>query len=230
MENLKIIYSHNYGRFLRFIDRTVTDLNRPRKSFVNLRFLKKNKAKSLLAKSQKLHLGCGPIRLDNYINIDVLWAPSVDFKCNLNRLYDYFPENSVSEIYICHALEHFSSGVLPDYLNQFYFILKKNGVLRISVPDMEKILATAKLKQWSDAKVELLQGVTGGGQDHRYNYHKSFFWPDYLRRKLSQAGFRDIDEYPLRPHFSGQNIVDASNSAGFNVYGMGLSLNMMAYK
>ncbi|MDP8217192.1 MAG: hypothetical protein P9M03_00500 [Candidatus Theseobacter exili] len=217
-------------KFLRFCDRTTTNLSKPRKSIVNWHLLKKRKSIRLLKKTDKLHLGCANIRIENYINIDAVRLPEVDFQCNLKRLYDFFPENSISEIYICHALEHLPARFISLYLKQFYYILKVNGILRISVPDIAKIMTVAKTKDWSDDEIELLQGVTGGGQDHKYNYHKSFFWPEYLKRKLEQANFRNIEEYPLRPHFTNQDIFDASNCAGFKPYGMGLSLNMKAEK
>lgn len=63
--------------------------------------------------------------------------------------------------------------------------------------------------------------MLGGGQDHKYNYHKLFFWPEYLARKLEAAGFIHIEEYPLRPHFAGKDVMDSSNGAGFEPYGMG---------
>lgn len=217
-------------RFLRFCDRTLNILSKPRKSMINFRFFKKQKARRLLEKTDKLHLGCGTVKIENYINIDAARMPEADFRCKLNKLYDYFPVKSVSEIYICHTLEHVQARFIPLYLEQFYYILKENGILRISVPDIEKIMKIAENKEWSDDELDLLQGVIGGGQDHKYNYHKTFFWPEYLRKKLEAANFRNIEEYPLRPHFTNQNIQDSSNSAGFKPYGMGLSLNMKAEK
>jgi predicted SAM-dependent methyltransferase len=217
-------------RLLRFFDRAATNRLKPKKAVVNLHPLKSLKAKRLLQKTNRLHLGCGPIRLEEFINIDAVFTPAIDFRCRLNRLYDFFPENSVSEIYICHTMEHLPARFLLLYLKQFHYVLKKGGVLRVSVPDVEKCLIAAKKQQWSDAELDLLQGVIGGGQDHKYNYHKLFFWPDYLRRKLEAAGFNNIEEYPLRPHFAGEDIMDSSNCAGFEPYGMGLSLNIKAEK
>lgn len=217
-------------RLLRFVDRTAVNRLKPRKKLFHLHLWKKSKAKAMLRKTDRLHLGCGPIRLDEFINIDAVYTPAVDFRCRLNDLYDYFPENSVSEIYICHTMEHLPARFLPLYLKQFHYILRRGGILRISVPDIEKCLAAAKKQYWSDAQLDMLQGVMGGGQDHKYNYHKIFFWPEYLDRKLRAAGFIHVEEYPLRPHFAGQNINDSSNCAGFEPYGMGLSLNMKAEK
>lgn len=217
-------------RLLRFFDRKATNRLKPKKSLFNPHLIKILKAKRLLQKADRLHLGCGSVKLEGFINIDAVFTPAIDFRCRLNRLYDFFPENSISEIYICHTLEHLPARFLSLYLEQFHHILKKRGILRISVPDIEKCLAVSKKQQWSDAHLDLLQGVMGGGQDHQYNYHKLFFWPDYLRRKLKNAGFKNIEEYPLRPHFAGEDIMDSSNCAGFDPYGMGLSLNMKAEK
>lgn len=220
----------NGYRILRFVNRTTTSRMKPKKSLLRLHPFKVRQARRLLAKTDKLHLGCGSVRINNYINIDAVLTPAVDLRCRLNTLYDYFPENSVSEIYTCHTLEHLPARFFPLYLKQFRYILKKGGVLRISVPDIEKCLIAAGKAEWSDAQIDLLQGVMGGGQDHVYNYHKLFFWPEYLRHKLAQAGFNRIEEYPLRPHFAGDDVMDASNCAGFEPYGMGLSLNMKAEK
>lgn len=197
---------------------------------MNLHPLKIVKAKRLLGKTDKLHLGCGPVRLEGFINIDAVYTPAVDFRCKLSKLYDFFPERSVSEIYICHTMEHLPARFLPLYLKQFHYLLKKGGILRISVPDIEKCLIASKKQRWSDAELDLLQGVIGGGQDHKYNYHKLFYWPEYLARKLEAAGFVHIEEYPLRPHFAGKEVMDSSNAAGFEPYGMGLSLNMKGEK
>jgi len=146
-------------RLLRFFDRAAANKLKPRKSLINLHPLKSLKAERLLQKSDRLHLGCGPIRLEGFINIDAVFTPAIDFRCRLNKLYDYFPENSVSEIYVCHTMEHLPARFLLLYLKQFHYILKKGGILRISVPDVEKCLIAAKKQRWSDAELDLLQGV-----------------------------------------------------------------------
>lgn len=217
-------------RLLRFFDRTAANRLKPKRSWINPHPLKILKAKRLLGKTDRLHLGCGPVKLEGFINIDAVFTPAVDFRCKLSKLYDFFPENSVSEIYICHTMEHLPARFLPLYLKQFHYILKGGGILRISVPDIEKCLVASKKQRWSDAELDLLQGVMGGGQDHKYNYHKLFFWPEYLARKLAATGFIHIEEYPLRPHFAGKDVMDSSNGAGFEPYGMGLSLNMKGEK
>ena len=89
------LFGNGY-RLLRFFDRIADDRYKPKKSLVNLHPLKTLKAKRLLEKNDKLHLGCGTVKLAGFINIDAVLTPAIDFRCRLSRLYDYFPENSVS--------------------------------------------------------------------------------------------------------------------------------------
>nr|MBP7233341.1 hypothetical protein [Syntrophaceae bacterium] len=81
-------------RLLRFFDRTAANRLKPKKSWMNPHPLKILKAKKLLGKTDRLHLGCGPVKLEGFINIDAVFTPAVDFRCKLSKLYDFFPENS----------------------------------------------------------------------------------------------------------------------------------------
>jgi len=230
-ENFKLLLSTLKGDHgtRKIFARIKFELAKPRRSKLNYRFIKKIKATNLLKVSDSLHLGSGSERIEGFINIDAVNLPSTDFTCSFNKLYNYFPENSISEIYICHALEHVSWRLLPFYLAQFYQILKKTGILRISVPDIEKITNIINRPNLTDEQLIRLQGIIGGGQNHKYNFHKSFFWPGYLKKELKSAGFLNIEEYPLRPHFTNQDINDGS-LVGFDLFGEGVSLNMKAEK
>ncbi|PIX28535.1 MAG: hypothetical protein COZ64_02880 [Candidatus Brennerbacteria bacterium CG_4_8_14_3_um_filter_43_14] len=55
----------------------------------------------------KLHLGCGTIILDGYVNIDILPAQGVDVISDVRKLVGY-GDASVDEVYLSHVLEHFS--------------------------------------------------------------------------------------------------------------------------
>ena len=51
-----------------------------------------------------LHLGCGKLKLDNFINVDIM-SDVADMKLDINDL-SVFNNNTVDQIYICHVLEH----------------------------------------------------------------------------------------------------------------------------
>ena len=52
----------------------------------------------------KLHLGCGKLKLPDFINIDIEHE-NADMKLDINNL-SMFNNNTVDEIYNCHVLEH----------------------------------------------------------------------------------------------------------------------------
>ena len=131
---------------------------------------------------------------------------------------------------MCHVLEHFSWRLIHDYLRCFYSILRVGGVLRVSVPDLMKIIQVIQQKNVKYETMELLQGVLMGGQDHKYNFHYSMFWKDFLYSLLNQNGFKDIKEFSNRPHIYGAGIKDASSDGGFNLNKKGISLNIVARK
>jgi len=52
----------------------------------------------------KLHLGCGDLRLEDFINIDIQ-SKTADINLDIYDL-SKFNDNTVDEIYISHVLEH----------------------------------------------------------------------------------------------------------------------------
>lgn len=89
----------------------------------------------------KLHLGCGNIRLDGFINIDVRHTPATDKVMDISDLAE-FSDNSVDMIYASHCLEHFSFRIVPDILTEWNRALKRGGVLILRVPDFDILVNT----------------------------------------------------------------------------------------
>ena len=83
----------------------------------------------------KLNLGCGYRKLEGFINVDH------DKRCNPDVCTDLeqelpFKENTVSEIVMCHSLEHLGQNI-KTYLNiwkELYRVLVPNGKVFIWVP------------------------------------------------------------------------------------------------
>ena len=83
----------------------------------------------------KMHVGCGPIYLEGYLNID-----SGDFKTDINGniLHIEFPESSFDVIYSCHFFEHLAyPHDAVKCLSLFHKWLKPGGIMRMAVPDLE---------------------------------------------------------------------------------------------
>lgn len=87
-----------------------------------------------------LHVGCGPIKLPGFVNIDIDPAHKPDIVLDCCHLNERFSVETVDAIFSCHMLEHldYATGVLL-FLDQAKFAMKPGGVLRIVVPDLEKV-------------------------------------------------------------------------------------------
>ena len=92
----------------------------------------------------KLHLGCGEKYLNGYINIDF---PAVKHSVQKHSVADRpiditklkYPAGSIEEIRLHHVFEHFTRAITCALLATWYIWLKEGGLLRIEVPDFNKM-------------------------------------------------------------------------------------------
>ncbi len=80
-----------------------------------------------------LHLGSGPFRKDDWVNIDLAGHP-VDLRWNLEHPLP-FAADSVDGIFHEHLLEHLPIAAGFDFLCANRRLLRPGGVLRVVVPD-----------------------------------------------------------------------------------------------
>ncbi|GBG13301.1 carboxymethylenebutenolidase [Novimethylophilus kurashikiensis] len=176
----------------------------------------------------RLHLGCGNIKLEGFCNVDALATIAVDVIDDIRELRR-FPNNSVSEIYACHVLEHFGHDEVQPILKRWFEILEPGGILRISVPDIDRIVTIYKenLTHFHTKGHSPWIGLIYGGQSTPYDFHKTGYNACWLSYLLEQCGYADCQEYPHEPHFV-PGAVDASQAK--EPFGVFFSLNMMARK
>jgi predicted SAM-dependent methyltransferase len=94
----------------------------------------------------QIHLGCGPVRLEGWLNIDRDRQSDADLYIDLRGGLPLTPD-SVARIYSEHVLEHFSMEDGQALLNDCFDALQPGGILRIAMPDL-KNLVTAYLGDW----------------------------------------------------------------------------------
>lgn len=135
-----------------------------------------------------IHLGCGNIASPEFINVDARPAPHVHHVCDVTDL-SVFSDNCADLIYACHVLEHVRHTALKQTLWEWRRVLKPGGVLRLSVPDFDKII---HIYQSCSRDLECILGPLMGGQEHRYNIHYGAFNQTYLANKLKEVGFGDV--------------------------------------
>ena len=88
----------------------------------------------------KLHLGCGQVCLNGYVNIDYpLDKHSVQTKTVADKLIDIkklrYKKNSIDEVRLHHVFEHFDRATAVALLAVWSSWLKMGGSIRIEVPD-----------------------------------------------------------------------------------------------
>ena len=111
-------------------------------------------------------------------------------KLDINDL-SIFNEDSVQQIYICHVLEHINRNQILNLILEWNRVLQKNGILRIAVPDFEKVL---KIYQ-KDNDMSQIIGFLNGGQTDQYDFHFLNFDFEILNDLLKACGFDNVERY-----------------------------------
>jgi SAM-dependent methyltransferase len=138
-----------------------------------------------------LHLGCGSVNHPKFINIDGLPAPHIHYIRPIDNLAP-FKDNSVNLVYACHCLEHFSHLKVSEVLAEWLRVLKKDGILRLSVPDFDLLLDIYK-ENGNDINTILLPLM--GGQNYKFNFHMILFNFSSLESLLKKTGFRQVEKW-----------------------------------
>ena len=81
---------------------------------------------------------CGNYPLEGWMNYDINPINKDVIKHDILTPFNFY-DNTVQFINIEHALEHFTVDESYKILKEFYRILSKNGVLRITIPSFEFI-------------------------------------------------------------------------------------------
>jgi len=149
----------------------------------------------------KLHLGCGPRYIPGFIHVDLADFPHIDHKHDISDL-PMFNDNSVDLIYCSHALEYFDRIEALRVLKEWYRVLKKNGVLRIAVPDFRAIVTV--YQTYKDLEHQGILGplygrmVVNTGDGEKILYHKTVYDFDSLKKLLESVGFKNVKNYDWR--------------------------------
>lgn len=141
----------------------------------------------------KLHIGCGPRRLQGWINADVA-AGVGDVQLDLHDS-SALPRNTLSIIYGCHVLEHCYPQDTPAILRRMFLALQPGGVLRLSVPDLRLVVANCLDSQAYGNDRSALAVIYGGDFSRAtapQDLHRQMFWTERLTALLRDAGFVDV--------------------------------------
>jgi predicted SAM-dependent methyltransferase len=136
-----------------------------------------------------VHVGCGKTNSPEFINVDARPLAHVHIVTdNIISLPDFKTE-TVDLVYMCHILEHIKRNELKKVLSEMKRVLKKGGILRLSVPDFDKI---TEVYNASGRDINAISRQLMGGQDHEYNIHYSVFNYRRLSELLEEVGFQKV--------------------------------------
>jgi predicted SAM-dependent methyltransferase len=173
---------------------------------------------------RRVHVGCGGVHIPGFVNVDIDPTTRADVIADI-RLRR-FPDGFADTIYACHVLEHMAHDEVPGVLAAWHRVLAPDGVLYVSVPDLDRIVRiyTANWQHFQTRPNTPWIGLIYGGQEDPYDFHRTGFNLCWMTELLERAGFCDVEEYPHEPHPFG--VIDASLAR--EPFGEYVSLNVRA--
>lgn len=132
-------------------------------------------------------------KIHGFVNIDALREVNPDSVQDVFRLPKIKP-NSVDLIYACHVLEHSGRVTSRVVLTRWHEVLKRGGVLRLAVPDIEMAM------KWYLMHGDLseISGFLWGGQRNQYDHHGVGFDFASVSALLVESGFGFIRRWDWR--------------------------------
>ncbi|MCE9556680.1 MAG: methyltransferase domain-containing protein [Planctomycetes bacterium] len=118
-----------------------------------------------------------------------------------------FADGSVAEIYASHVYEHLGyQEELPTALREAHRVLKPEGLLLISVPNLE-VLCQLFLHQSLNGEQRFhIMRMMFGGQMDQHDFHKVGLTFEFIQHFAGVTGFRELrrlEKFDLFPDTSG---------------------------
>ncbi len=174
-----------------------------------------------------VHIGCGDISSPEFVNVDAQPYPHVHCVTNDITNLPMFSDRSVDLVYMCHVLEHVHRRDIFDVLGEFRRVLKPGGVLRISVPDFDLLIAMYEgIGRDPDGIIAPLLG----SHANEYDFHYWVFTERSLSAILFKAGFRAVRQWD--PHQCDYHAFEDWASRTYDIAGkqFSISLNLEAVR
>ena len=149
-------------------------------------------------KDVRLNLGCGPMHLDGYINIDGDPTACADFYMDFSELDDAFAPGSVREILMVHSLSYLNLWQAKNFFASAFRLICPGGKLIVELPSIEK--CAQHLLDSKHDEAAYMEGVRGvyafdlsqiANQTDFTPY--SFGWSEWhLEQEVRAANFSDV--------------------------------------
>jgi len=150
---------------------------------------------------RRLNWGCGAEGEPGWINSDQKEGPNIDISCDI-RAGLPLETGSFDYVVSIHALPEMPYPDLVPALRELRRVLKPGGVLRLSLPDLERGITAYQRGDRSYFMIPDDDARSLGGklavQLTWYGYSRSLFTYDFVEELLYRADFRRVDRVAYR--------------------------------
>lgn len=148
----------------------------------------------------KLQIGTGPLSLPGWLNSDLIAA---DIYLDLTRPLP-LPDRSFAYVFGEHLIEHLPERQVEPLLRELHRILRPGGVLRLTTPDLRKLLALyadenpvidrASYARFLDAETGKRHTTAAQVLNDQLRLwgHRFIYDEEDLAARLEAAGFADV--------------------------------------
>lgn len=145
----------------------------------------------------KLHLGCGQVYLNGYVNIDFpLSEHTVQVKSVADEYADLtklsYDEGSIDEVRLHHVYEHFPRHIAIALLASWQTWLKKGGKIHIEVPDFDESAKVVLDKDMPDRDRKVALRHIFGSNEAPWATHYEGWSKERLEEMAKALGFHKI--------------------------------------
>jgi predicted SAM-dependent methyltransferase len=166
----------------------------------------RHKAKELSHVGElRLHLGCGGVRKEGWVNIDLLGDP-VDIAWDLAKPLP-FEDGAVDAVFHEHLLEHLPLSAGISFSKEVVRVVRPGGIVRVGVPDAGRLL-----RSYVDPSDDYLDRNHPGRPTRLLAAQELFYWhrhvtmydAETLAMVLEAAGLEQVTERPFGDSDLGQ--------------------------
>ncbi len=151
--------------------------------------------KAAAGSAPRLHLGCGEVHLEGYVNIDFpssehnVMRVTPDVNCDILKLD--FANGTIAEVRLHHVFEHFRRVTALACLVKWHAWLKIGGVLWIETPDFEASATDFTQATKLSDKLKALRHLEGD-QAASWAFHIGQWFPERFQTSLAELGYGEI--------------------------------------
>ena len=143
---------------------------------------------------RRLHWGCGSSIAPGWINSDIIAAPGIDVAGDIRKGLG-IDSDSIDYIVAHHALQDLKIYEQVDAIKELHRVLKPGGVVRLSLPDLDKFIAAYQRGDREFFFIYDWDTIDGNFITHMlwYNISQTPMTMRFAEELLKKAGFSRVE-------------------------------------